>query len=160
MTSIDFVVLVVLALWFLFSGFPLLFALLQSPGETKDETASSRRTVQWSSRQSLSYSVSNCVFFLENGGYICLSSLLHVTFYILCKKIHCTKKEETKQKDKKDLESSSSQRVLFLTELHRTQKFMWLRPWNSSDQVFSLSCKDWVQGWGKGLSSLDRDTKS
>lgn len=149
MTSLDLPVLLVLALWFLFSGFPFSFALLQSPGETKGQTASLGRRVQVSSRQSLSFSVSNCVF-LENSGCFYLSSLFHVTFYILCKKKFTVQKRKKQNKKTKKTwnpvcsevlrENSTRVSLLKLTELHRTQKFTWLRPWNSSNQRFlSLS---------------------
>lgn len=64
--------------------------------------------------------------------------MLRVTY---CVKNSLYKKEETKQKDKKlgiqRVHKFSESPLIKLTELHRTQKFMWFRPWNWPK--FSLS---------------------
>lgn len=140
MIFLDFVDLLDLHIMqFLFSGI-FLFALLQTPGERKGETASSSRRIQESAGQSLSFSVSNRVF-LENSGCIYLSSVIHVACYILCKKF-TVQKGRNQTKRQKTLESTvfiSSQRDLWWNSQSYTEhrnSCGWLRPWNSFDQSF------------------------
>lgn len=93
--------------------------------------ASSRRRVQRSSRQSLSLSL--IVSFRKQQVYLpVLCSMLHFTY---CVKNSLYKKERNETKRQKRLGiqrvqkfSESFVSLIKLTELHRTQKFMWLRP--------------------------------